>query len=63
VDTAASDLNLAEVVDDHLAGWSPQMLDQLQHLISTSQFVPFADALARVANCARQSGCAIRRCG
>jgi hypothetical protein len=49
---AASDLNLAAVVDDHFAGWSPQMLDQLQHMISTSQFMPFADALARVGNCA-----------
>jgi hypothetical protein len=49
---AASDLNLAAVVDDHFAGWSPQMLDQLQHMISTSQFLPFADALARLGNCA-----------
>jgi hypothetical protein len=27
------------------------MLDQLQHMIRTSQFVPFADALARVGDC------------
>jgi hypothetical protein len=33
---AASDLNLAAVVDDHFAGWSPQMLDQLQRMISTN---------------------------
>jgi hypothetical protein len=35
---AVSDLNLAAVIDDHFAGWSPQM--------------PLVDALARVGNCA-----------
>ena len=49
---AASDLNLAAVVDDHFAGWSPQMLDQLQRMFSTNHFMSFVDALARVGNCA-----------
>jgi predicted DNA-binding transcriptional regulator AlpA len=59
----ASDLDRDTAVDDSFsdfeegppldfAGWSPRMLDQLQHMISTSQFMPFADALARVGNCA-----------
>ena len=49
---AASDLNLAAVVGDHFAGWSPQMLDQLQRMFTSNQFMPFVDALARVGNCA-----------
>ena len=49
---AASDLNLAAVVGDHFAGWSPQMLDQLQRMFASNQFLPFVDALARVGNCA-----------
>jgi Replication initiator protein, pSAM2 len=49
---AASDLNLVAVVGDHFAGWSPQMLDQLQRMFTSNQFMPFVDALARVGNCA-----------
>jgi len=49
---AASDLNLAAVVGDHFAGWSPQMLDQLQRMFTSNQFMPFVAALARVGNCA-----------
>ena len=48
----ASDLNLAAIVADQFAGWSPQMLDQLQRMFATNQFMPFVDALARVGNCA-----------
>jgi hypothetical protein len=33
---AASDLNLAAVVGDHFAGWSPQMLDHLQRMFTRS---------------------------
>ncbi|MBM7799359.1 hypothetical protein JOE57_002280 [Microlunatus panaciterrae] len=49
---AASDLNLAAIVADQFAGWSPQMLDQLQRMCATNQFMPFVEALARVGNCA-----------
>lgn len=49
---AASDLNLAAVVGDHFAGWSRQMLDQLQRMISTNQLMPIVGALARFGNCA-----------
>jgi integrase len=49
---AASDLNVAAVVGDHFAGWSPQMLDQLQRMFASNQFLAFVDALARVGNCA-----------
>jgi hypothetical protein len=38
------------------AGWSPQMLDQLQRMIVTSQFVRFPEAPARVGNCAHPLG-------
>ena len=50
---ATSDLNLAAVVGDHFAGWSPQMLDQLQRMFTSNQFMPFVDTLARVGNCVR----------
>ena len=57
-----SDLNRASPLDDSpkseerapldFAGWSPQMLDQLERMITTGRFVPFSDAMARVGNCA-----------